>query len=209
MTTRLNGKSPNSLDNSMLNQSTPHYSTANYIRQQPGVYVILCLANDYRYYGESTNLSGRIASHKSKLRRKIHENTSMQEDWLKYGESCFEFKALYIGTDWVLKETRLSMEYKLISQDKERCYNVFESFEARIGNLNPFYKKRHSEKTKQLMSLAKKGIPNHVLGALIEINGKRYPSIAEASRSLGHARKTIRARVDSIDFAEWKRVSDC
>ena len=110
MKTRLNGETPNSSDNSMLNQSTFPCSTSNSIRKQPGLYSILCLANDYRYYGETNNISGRIASHKSKLRRRIHDNNRMQEDWVKYGESFFEFKALYIGSDWILKETRLAKE---------------------------------------------------------------------------------------------------
>ena len=209
MKTRLNGETPNSSDNSMLNQSTFPYSTSNSIRKQPGIYSILCLANDYRYYGETKNLSGRIASHKSKLRRRIHENTVMQDDWVKYGESFFEFKVLYIGSDWILKETRLDMEAKLLQQDMERCYNVFGTFQPRVGELNSFYGRKHSEKTKKLMRLAKKGIPNDTLGTVIEINGKKYPSIAEASRSLGHARKTIRTRVDSTDFLKWKRIVDC
>ena len=209
MKTRLNGETPNSSDNSMLNQSTSDFSTSNYIRKQLGVYSILCLANDYRYYGESINISGRIASHKTNLRRGIHGNTRMQDDWVKFGESSFEFKALYIGPDWVSKETRLAKEAELLEQDIERSYNVFETFEVRSGEKNGFFGRKHSEKTKEIMRLAKKGIPNDILGSLIEINGKRYPSIAEASRSLGHARKTIRARVDSLDYPEWKRIVDC
>jgi len=209
MKTRLNGETPNSSDNSMLNQSTFASSTSNSIRKQPGVYSILCLANDYRYYGETNNISGRIASHKSKLRRRIHENNRMQDDWVKYGESFFDFKALYIGSDWILKETRLAKEAELLEQDVDRCYNVFETFEARIGEKNGFFGRKHSEKTLQIMRLAKKGVPNDNLGSVIEINGKRYPSIAQASRFLGHARKTIRARVDSEDYPEWKRIVDC
>ena len=133
----------------------------------------------------------------------------MQEDWVKYGESFFEFKALYIGSDWILKETRLAKEAELLEQDMDRCYNVFSTFEARIGEKNGFFGRKHSEKTKEIMRLAKKGVPNDNLGSVIEINGKRYPSIAQASRSLGHARKTIRARLDSEDFPEWKRIVDC
>lgn len=209
MKTRLNGETPNSSDNSMLNQSTFAYSTSNSIRKQPGVYSILCLANDYRYYGETNNISGRLASHKSKLRRRIHDNNRMQDDWVKYGESFFEFKALYIGSDWILKETRLAKEAELLEQDMDRCYNVFKTFEARIVEKNGFFGRKHSEKTLEIMRLAKKGVPNDNLGSVIEINGKRYPSIAQASRSLGHARKTIRARLDSEDFPEWKRIVDC
>ena len=66
----------------------------------------------------------------------------------------------------------------------------------RIGELNGFYGKKHSEATKKAMSEIKKGIPNDSLGRKISIDGITYPSVAEASRQLGHARKTIRKKVD-------------
>ncbi len=34
-------------------------------RQLPGVYMILCLVNNKRYYGESKNVSARLSQHKS------------------------------------------------------------------------------------------------------------------------------------------------
>jgi hypothetical protein len=58
------------------------------------------------------------------------------------------------------------------------------------------------------MSTIKKGIPNDALGAKISIDGKVFPSIAQASRSLNHSRKLIRTRVDSENFPEWKRIFD-
>ncbi len=191
------------MNNSVLNSSENLFP-----RKLPGIYMILCLANDYRYYGETANLSSRIASHKSMLRRQIHSNQKLQKDWNLYGEKFFNFDVLYIGEDWKLKASRLTLESQLITQNSDRCYNVFESYKLRTGELNPFYQKRHSEKTKAFMSTVKKGVPNDALGVKISIDGKVFPSIAQASRSLNHSRKLIRSRVDSENFPEWKRLPD-
>lgn len=185
----------------MLNSSDPKYR-----RKAPGIYMIICLANDYRYIGETSNISGRLASHKSALRRKIHPNKNLQKDWNLFGEGFFEFVILYIGEEWILLEKRLQTEASLISQNSERCYNFFESYDKRVGPLNPFFKKRHSEITKERMSLAKQNIPNEALGRKISINGQLFPSIAEASRVLGHSRKMIRTRINSTDFPDWKEM---
>ena len=88
----------------------------------------------------------------------------LQTDWNLYGNSMFEFVILYIGEDWQLKSTRLNMESTLITQNKIKTYNMFESFQSRVNELNVFYQKRHSEKTKKQMSLSKKNIPNDILG---------------------------------------------
>ena len=190
------------MDNSVLNKSQL------FPRKAPGIYMVLCLANDYRYYGETSNVSGRLSSHKSTLRRKIHHNEKLQEDWNMYGEDQFNFVVLYIGEDWKMRPDRLTMESNLIMQNNKRCYNMFESFELRVNELNPFFQKRHSKITKQHMSLAKKDIPNDILGKKISINGKLYPSIAQASRDLGHSRKLIRIRINSSDFPDWKELND-
>ena len=100
------------------------------------------------------------------------------------------------------------MDKQLINQNSERCYNFFESFSLRVDSLNPFYKKRHSEKTKKLMSLAKKNIPNDNLGKKIKIEGQFFPSIGEASRCLGHSRKLIRRRINLTKFSEWIELFD-
>lgn len=222
MKTRLNGGSPNNLDNSVLNASTTTDSSLSHFagkmmqsdvntfispRKQPGLYMIHCQATDYRYYGESENVSGRLASHKSMLRRKIHSNTVLQSDWNLFDEKDFQFVVLYMGEDWKEKVIRRKMESSLILKDIERVYNCFDSFENRTADKNPFYKRRHSEKTKALMRSSKKDVPNDQLGRKISIDGQEFPSIAEASRVLGHARKTIKIRVESSDYPNWKYIS--
>ena len=53
----------NKKDNPVPNRIQP--------RKQPGLYMIRCIINDFRYYGESNNVSGRLASHRSLLIRKM------------------------------------------------------------------------------------------------------------------------------------------
>jgi hypothetical protein len=222
MKTRLNGGSPNNLDNSVLNISTTmplqskgttssckqddEINTPISPRKQPGLYMIHCQVTDYRYYGESQNVSGRLASHKSMLRRRIHSNTVLQSDWNLFDEKDFQFVVLYMGEDWKEKAVRCKVESSLILKDIERVYNCFDSFENRIADKNPFYKRRHSEKTKALMRSSKKDVPNDLLGRKVSIDGQEFPSIAEASRVLGHARKTIKMRVESSSYPNWNVV---
>ena len=85
---------------------------------------------------------------------------------------------------------------------------MFESFMLKVNELNPFFQKRHSEKTKKLMSVSKKNVPNDILGKKIRILGKEYPSIAQTSRELGHSRKLIRTRINSVNFPEYEQKND-
>lgn len=194
--------------NQLLGKGNKSFQTKLEARKVPGLYMIHCTINDYRYYGESDNVSVRIASHKSMLRRKIHPNTALQSDWTLLTEDSFQFVVLYMGEDWTGRKARLDMESSLIVKDIERVYNCFDSFENRTGEENPFYKRRHSEKTRRLQSKAKKGIPNDLLGTKISINGQEFPSVTQASRALGHARKTIRMRVNSLDYSDWFIIID-
>jgi hypothetical protein len=57
-------------DNSVLNLIRP--------RKLPGLYQIICQKNKFKYIGESTNVSGRLSSHKSVLNRSKHSNSALQ-----------------------------------------------------------------------------------------------------------------------------------
>jgi hypothetical protein len=81
-------------DNLIQNNSVPNRLAP---RQLPGVYMVLCLKNNKRYYGESTNLSVRLSQHKSRLKRNLHENLELQGDFNLYGENNFEFSCIYIS----------------------------------------------------------------------------------------------------------------
>jgi hypothetical protein len=186
--------------NPVLNRLSP--------RQKPGLYMIRCDINDKRYYGESTNVSQRLNSHRSLLKQKIHNCRPLQEDWNLYGEKNFDFVPLYMGQSWNQRKNRLEKESSLIHADQKLCYNKYTSY-SRSGEDNGFFGKKHSEQTKESIGgplsvgcantsnrgplpPIKRGVPKDKLGKKILLDGQTYPSIAEASRQTTHARKTIR-----------------
>ena len=181
-------------DNSVPNRILP--------RKQPGIYMIHCLKNDWRYYGESSNVSGRLASHKSLLNRKIHNNRNLQKDWDLYGLDFFEFIILYMGERWAQSYVRRGKETELIILDRNQCYNILEDA-SRPGELNPFWKKIHTPETKKKISQALKNRPNDLLGRKVSVKGITYPSIAEASRQTNIARKTIRKKIEDKNEKEF------
>ncbi len=184
-------------NNANLNENTKkttNYPVPNRMspRQLPGVYMILCLANNKRYYGESTNVSSRLSQHKSRLRRNIHEIPELQHDWNLYGESSFEFSALFLSRDCD-KAQREALELESIARYHNICYNKFTKSSRKKEN-NPFWKQTHSDETRKQISLSlaehyKTRMPE---GLAINLKGKIYPSISEASRETNHSRDTIR-----------------
>ena len=183
--------------NSVPNQLLP--------RRQPGLYMVRCLTNDWRYYGESSNVSGRLASHKSLLNRKIHSNRFLQNDWNLYGEQAFEFVVLFMGETWELSHVRRAKETELIVLTRNLAYNIFEDA-SKSGDKNPFWKRLHSPESKQKMSNSSKGRPNDLLGQKISIKKVIYPSIAEASRQTNIARKTIRKKINDAQNLDYFKI---
>ncbi len=177
-------------DNSVSNRIQP--------RKQPGIYMIRCTINDMRYYGESQNVSGRLASHKSTLNRKIHFNSKFQHDWNTFGADAFEFVVLFMGPQWENREERQAKETLLIIQDRTLCYNYLES-SSHPNEKNPFWGKNHTEESKKQIGDAMRGIPKESLGKPIKLDGIVYPSISEASRVTKHSRKYIRQRLENLN----------
>ncbi len=161
-------------------------------RQKPGLYMIRCDVNDKRYYGESTNVSARLNSHRSLLKQGIHPCVNLQKDWARYGEEKFDFVPLYMGHAWNTRNERIKKETSLIEFDRLLCYNKYAGF-GRSGKDNGFFNKKHSPNTKEAIGSSQRGVPKVLLGKKIILDGISYPSIAEASRKTNHARKTIRA----------------
>ena len=171
-------------------------------RKQPGLYMIHCLSNDWRYYGESSNVSGRIASHKHMLRRSIHPNSLLQKDWHDHNP-FFQFNILYMGPAWSEAYLRRGKETELIVLDRHQCYNVTSGEKGdRAGLSNGFWDRTHSPETKRRISLALKGRPNHSLGRVIKIKNTVYASIAEASRQTGISRKTLSKKANDPNILD-------
>nr|AWX53466.1 hypothetical protein [Scotinosphaera sp. NIES-154] len=174
-------------------------------RKQPGIYMVRCIQNDWRYYGESNNVSGRLASHRSLLNRQIHPNIALQVDWNTYGSQNFDFIVLFMGESWDQPAVRRGKELELIILDRVICYNILEGV-SRPGEKNPFWGKVQTPEAKKKISEALKGKPNDKLGRKISVRGIIYPSLAEASRQTGIARKTIRKKLDDLKNTDFFSV---
>lgn len=177
-----------------FNESTGNNPVPNRMapRQLPGVYIILCLVNNKRYYGESRNVSGRLSQHKSRLRRNIHEIPELQRDFHFYGEESFEFSAVFLSKDCTL-EKRVALETELIGHFHDICYNKFSKTSRKREN-NPFWGRKHSEETIQQISrsIAENRKKSILEGFPVWLKGVIYPSISEASRQTKHSRDTIK-----------------
>ena len=206
--TCLNGKSPlycssnDSLDNlDKMDNSVPN-RVRTQPRIQPGLYMVHCFSNDCRYYGESENVSGRLASHKSMLHRNIHPNIFLQEDWNQYGEDAFQFVPLFMGAEWKQRATRVAKEIELTVLNRNITYNILEGI-SKPGDTNPFWGRTHTPETKKRIGDSMRGVPNDKLGTSILIEGVTFPSIAQASRDTGHCRKLIRKRCNDPAYVNW------
>ena len=59
-----------------------------------GVYKIENKQNGKVYIGQSIDIKKRWASHLRELRKGIHDNIYLQDDWLIYGEGSFTFEII-------------------------------------------------------------------------------------------------------------------
>lgn len=198
--TRLNGES--SLDFSFISQkfscmdsseenkknSSGNNPVPNRMapRQLAGIYMILCLVNNKRYYGESKNVSARLSQHKSRLRRNLHEISELQRDFNIYGEENFEFSPLWMEKSST-KEQRLALETEFIARFFDLSYNKFAKPNHQGVN-SPFWGRTHNAETIEREN-NKNSIPE---GFAVNVKGVIYPSISEASRKTNHSRDTLR-----------------
>jgi hypothetical protein len=163
-------------------------------RQKPGVYMILCLTNNKRYYGETNNVSNRLSQHKSTLRRNIHPVIELQRDWNLYGPECFDFVALFMyasKSDNSKKVERQALELEYISRHYSLCYNTLYHHSRKKEN-NPFWNKHHSEAARKQIGLSLKEYnQQNPQGLPIMLDGVKYQSISQASRETKHSRDTI------------------
>ena len=118
-------------------------------QKKPGVYMILCKVNGKRYYGESSDISVRLAKHRYELKNGIQGNQFLQSDWTLYGKDSFEFQIIQMGEEWGTKESRIEVESTLIKGDRARCYNTYAVISERTGLANSFWGKNHTPESKK------------------------------------------------------------
>jgi group I intron endonuclease len=124
-----------------------------------GIYKILNKINNKVYIGSAVDIKKRWRDHKWGLNHNKHHNLHLQSSWNKYGADSFEFMILLKCEidDLLANELNLISNYN--SFDNNYGYNVNDPE-------NRFLNCKHSEKTKQLLSLQKLGDKNPMYGKL-------------------------------------------
>lgn len=89
------------------------------------IYCIKCLRSGRVYVGGSSHgARGRYRNHMSQLRRGVHKNKRLQDDFDEYGEECFEFSVLAECEPELLHKHEAEWCLKLGAYEKSRGYNV-------------------------------------------------------------------------------------
>ncbi len=118
------------------------------------IYKIENKINNKKYIGKTINWKRRQIDHKSSLKNNRHFNKHLQRSYNKYGSSEFYFIIIEKCTKLKLS---FREQYWIDHFDKNILYNQILFVEDLKNERNPFFGKNHSEKSKKLMSVAKKG----------------------------------------------------
>lgn len=184
-----------------------------------GLYVITCVPKQKHYVGQSSHVQRRLTAHKNQLRKGIHSNQDLQQDFRTYGESNFVFQKLLFGFDANLAD-RERLETLILETLPLECrYNCYSNWRKRGSMTNPFFGRKHTAETREAQSAPKRGKPSGFTGRKqtnevkrlvsqanagksdrrksLSIDDVWYESISEASESTGLNRRLIRERCNS------------
>lgn len=132
-----------------------------------GIYAITHAADGRAYVGSAKNLKKREGQHLRLLAAGKHHSTKLQNAWNKYGAQAFCFSVLEYVPDVTLLVLR-EQEWIDGKQAATHGFNV----SAKAGSLLGF---KHSETTKDQMSLAHKGrvkTPEHAAKVASALRGR-------------------------------------
>jgi len=134
------------------------------------IYTITCTENGKVYIGSTKrNPVQRMKEHFQRLRNQRHSNTIMSASWCKYGEDSFVFDTIEECDDAILVE-REDHYIKLLNSlaphglncqtaDMPEMTELTRSkmSKSKMGELNSFYGKQHTEASRARMSNSLKG----------------------------------------------------
>jgi len=122
-----------------------------------GIYQIQNLINGKLYIGSSVNVNERICEHKRNLCNGHHENEHLQKSCDKYGIENFIFDIVETIRD----------KYNLLRAEQE-WIDYYNKHGVELYNINPIAGSqlgfRHSDKTKKLYSITRRGNGNPMYG---------------------------------------------
>jgi len=151
-----------------------------------GIYFIISKVNGKVYVGSASNLTLRFTVHRYHLRRNKHHCRYLQNVWNKYGEANFEFKIVELCSKEFLQ---VREQYYLDSISKAKLLNSQLLARTCLGF-------KHSETTKQKMSLAAKKVSNTLEQKLLRSERAKNQ---HKQGTLGRKRKDVIATCKNCD----------
>lgn len=188
------------------------------------LYSITCLTNFKTYIGVTIKYKPRINKHKSNLSLNKHDNGHLQDDYNKYGKTCFVFDviATYEDKNEALRVEKYYTDF-VFFMNKEICYNIISGGQ----NVIPQIKKRHQEflktdqqylnkfkdrmstlhsgkimskESRKKMSDGRKGYNNGKSKPVLDTEtGIEYSCLSEAALAIGENYNTVRARINGYN----------
>lgn len=175
------------------------------------------------YVGSSGDVRDRIWNHVGALRRGVHYNANLQDEWNEYGESSF----LFVRVEQVPKDKCFLSEQQLLDfyWDTGLLFNVFPTADsplgrkhsdetkakisaAHMGKIGSWTGRKHTEETKAKISAANKG--QNKGGTLPESTRRKIGDAQRGRKRSGETRAKISAsqvgRILSVESR--KKMSD-
>ena len=205
------------------------FSQKNSMEKRSGVYGIMNLCNGNMYIGSSVDILLRLKKHINALNKNKHINPRLQRAFVKYGGDNFKIDVIeFCNIDEIRKREQvwidvMKPEYNIAlttdcpmfgrhrtEEDKKRISEKLKGrkisketgekiSKALIGNTNRVGLK-HSEETKQKMSVASSEKNNHNYGKPAWNRGKPTPEDVRHKLSVSHR--------GQIAWSKGKKLSD-
>lgn len=122
------------------------------------IYRIKNLQNNCVYIGQSVNPKHRFSEHKRLLKTNQHDNLYLQRAFNKYGKDCFKFEI--VECLLIKDQSYLNKREEYWINKTPNLYNIHktveEIFYPRCNLYNGFKGRKHSKKTKEVISKAVK-----------------------------------------------------
>lgn len=187
----------------------------------PALYIIKHIPTGKFYVGQTISLGRRISHHFGSLKNNKHACYRLQNLFNESSENDFMFKYTIINNDkeridleeYILKKysnsssllnTVINGGTWIHERNSERVEEfskkISESSKARVGELNSFYGKNHSDESKQKMRESKIGSENPSCWKSVVVNGKYYKNLESASIDLGIPIVTVSHRVNNEKY---------
>ena len=173
--------------------------------KEPGVYAITNKKNGKVYVGSALSIYGRMLSHRSSLRRGVHDNPRLQFSWNKHQERAFRFDVLETCSagETIIREQHWIDALGAVNPDKG--YNICPAAGyAMLG-------RNHTEESRAKMSAKRKGMDTSkaTAAAALVTKGKARSLDVRTRIALGNkGKKRTEETKANIKANHWTKRPD-